>query len=476
MTFTPTPEQDACVEAAKETADNLIISALAGAAKTSTLVLLANALKREPILSLAFNKKIADEMDKRLPGNCTSMTLNSLGHRAWAQATGRRLVVDSRKSGNILKALIDELPKPKKEAAWESFGDLLRAIESGKSAGYIPTGHYPDAKPLHGDDSFFAHLEKEPTALEEELIAKVTLESIRLGFQGMIDFSDQILLPTVFPCSFPQFPLVMIDEAQDLSPLNRRTLKKLVKKRLIAVGDACQAIYGFRGADHSGMDNLEREFGMCKLGLSVSFRCPRTVVEHARWRAPHMQYPEWAKEGAVVQKAEWGLADIPAEAAIICRNNAPLFALAIRILKAGRYPKVLGNDIGRALKTKMKKLGDTSMTQVELLDAIDRWEQKEMQRSRIPKTLTDQAECMRIFAAEGETLGAALAYADHVMNSSGPIQLMTGHKSKGLEFDHVFFLDEHLVSDEGQDPNLRYVIQTRTKETLTYVDSELFGE
>ncbi|MCL5460465.1 ATP-binding domain-containing protein, partial [Loigolactobacillus coryniformis] len=52
---------------------------------------------------------------------------------------------------------------------------------------------------------------------------------------------------------------------------------------------------------------------------------------------------------------------------------------------------------------------------------------------------------------------------------SGPIQLMTGHKSKGLEFDNVFILDKQLLREEGQDKNLLYVMQTRAKETLTYI-------
>lgn len=81
---------------------------------------------------------------------------------------------------------------------------------------------------------------------------------------------------------------------------------------------------------------------------------------------------------------------------------------------------------------------------------------------------------MKLFAGQGATLGDALAYAQHLMQMSSPLKLMTGHKAKGLEFDHVYFLDEELVGDEEQDPNLRYVICTRARETLTYIRSEDF--
>src|SRR5690606_36910826 len=100
-TFTPTEEQAACIEAARSTTDNLIISALAGAAKTSTLVMISEAV-RTPTLCLAFNKRIAAEMKQRLPSHCEAMTLNSLGHRVWGRSIGRRLVVNTRKNYEIL--------------------------------------------------------------------------------------------------------------------------------------------------------------------------------------------------------------------------------------------------------------------------------------------------------------------------------------------------------------------------------------
>jgi superfamily I DNA/RNA helicase len=93
--MTPTPEQAAIVEAAKRTSDNLLINALAGAAKTTTLQLVCQAVTGIPILSLAFNRRIADEMKKRLPSHAEARTLNSLGHEVWGRAIGKRLVVDT---------------------------------------------------------------------------------------------------------------------------------------------------------------------------------------------------------------------------------------------------------------------------------------------------------------------------------------------------------------------------------------------
>lgn len=471
----PTDEQLAIIEAGRDTEDNLIISALAGAAKTSTLVMLSAAVPVRT-LCLAFNKKIADEMKTRLPPHCESMTLNSLGHRIWGDTIGRRLQINGSKVGDLVKAYIDEVEDPEiKKLLWDGFPDLIRTVSFGKSCGYIPDDYRPPrptrTERLLSDDEFQAHHEDRLEDYEWDLIRTVTWRSLDLAWKGECDYDDQILMPTVFQSVFPRYPLVLIDEAQDLSALNHATLRKLVKKRLIAVGDPCQAIYGFRGAHEESMELLEESFNMRKLILSTSFRCPRKVVEHARWRAPHMQYPDWAKDGEVNYFGTWSVDDLPANAAIICRNNAPLFSMAIKMLKNGRYAQLLGNDIGKGLIRTMAKFGPRSMKQKELFDEIDAWEAKKTEKSKNPGSIRDRAECMRIFARQGRDLGDAIAFAEHVFNAEGPVKLMTGHKSKGLEFDHVFILDRELLGDRGQDKNLRYVMQTRAKQTLNYINT-----
>jgi hypothetical protein len=87
---TPTPEQMAIINAALNTPDNLIIAALAGAAKTTTLEMICKRMPVMPILSLAFNKRIAEEMKKKLPGHVTCKTLNALGHMVWAQSISKK--------------------------------------------------------------------------------------------------------------------------------------------------------------------------------------------------------------------------------------------------------------------------------------------------------------------------------------------------------------------------------------------------
>ena len=473
MEHPPTPEQQEIIDFAKGSTSNLMISALAGAAKTSTLVMVAEVLSDVQMLCLAFNRAIAEEMRKRLPPNCTSSTLNALGHRTWGTACSSRLSFDASKVNLLLKQEVNRLEPKRREEAWDNFADIQKAINWGKACGWVPDKHFTNSKRLMDNKRFFDSLDEEPTDLMAELMVNVTVESLNQGVKGRIDYGDQILLPVLFPVMFDSYPHILIDESQDLSELNHAFLRKLVRKRITAVGDTCQGIYAFRGAHTESMAVLKDTFAMTELGLSISFRCPQLVVHEARWRAPHMRWPEWAKEGQVRTMKEWHSSDIPDDAAIICRNNAPLFSIACKLLLARRRPQIIGNDIGKGLIRTMKKFGSLDMSQDEVLFAIEDWLQEKLKRARSEDKFNDQAECMRVFARGAATLEEALAYAEDVLSQSGPIKLMTGHKSKGLEFDNVFILDRQLVrlEEDQQEQNLLYVMQTRSKNSLTYIES-----
>lgn len=475
MSFTPTDEQSAIVAAARGSKTNLIVHALAGAAKTSTLVLIARACV-VPTLSVAFNVRIAKEMTDRMPGSVTSRTLNGVGHRAWGNTRGGRCVVNKDKVYDICKALIDDLSGAEKSAGYELFTQLMANVRFGKTAGYVPKKFAGMAKPLMTEDELFAALDEEPSPLMEDLIIAASERSMTAAFDRQIDFDDQILLPTVFPSTFESFPLTLVDEAQDLSALNHAMLRKMVKtNRLIAVGDEYQSIYGFRGAHENSMELLRSTFEMSRHDLTICFRCPTSVVREARFRAPMMQTPESAAEGSVRHLATWTIEELPADATILCRNNAPLFRAAITLLKNGRYPELVGSDIGKAIIKILRKLGEDSTPVGEALSRVTAWKEEKLQKSRNPGAIVDQAECMEVFLDQATSLGGAIAYAERLLVTAGGIKLMTIHKAKGLEWDNVYLLDRPLINiQRTQERNLLYVAMTRAKANLTYITTEGF--
>ena len=77
--MTPTSEQLHIIDKAVK-GDNLIIQAFAGAAKTTTLHMIAKALPQKKILYLAFNKAIVTEAVSKMPTNVTCRTIHSIAY------------------------------------------------------------------------------------------------------------------------------------------------------------------------------------------------------------------------------------------------------------------------------------------------------------------------------------------------------------------------------------------------------------
>lgn len=485
--FPPTPEMEAILQAAKSTNRNLLIQALAGAAKTSTLVRIAHELRGSPILSIAFNKRIATEMAERLPSHCVAKTLNSIGHSAWGNHIGKRLTLDADKIGSIIKNL--DLSQGEQEILRDCFGDVKRLADTARLYGYVPEGKYDNAMRLIDRETLYEmFVDEEWDPLAWALLDDILVKCITQSYAGTIDFNDQLYMPTLFGAQLPKFPLTLVDEAQDLSPLNHQMVSNLVgNRRIIAVGDAFQSIYGFRGAVSDGMNVLRRKFNMLEYTLSISFRCPKAIIREARFRAPNMKWPEGAAEGMVTDlsggKVSWGPELLPRSCAIICRNNAPLFSLGLKLIRAGKSVTIRGMDISKRLIKTMKEFGNLDMDREEFLSHLERWRQVKLDEGKIPEeSVEDRFACMRVFGESAKTLREAIANAERLFSAEGPIELLSGHKSKGLEWANVFHLDPWRVPSKfatspeakEQEENLRYVITTRAKVSLTYIDLDDF--
>lgn len=179
---------------------------------------------------------------------------------------------------------------------------------------------------------------------------------------------------------------------------------------------------------------------------------------------------KWAKDGGKVAKLRNPHAGtFTSGSAVICRNNAPLYSLAAKLLSNGRSVSVTGSDMGPRVRTLMKRLGNPEMEQPQVVEAIESWRQEKLAVES--KTANDVADCMLVFAKQGETLGQSLAYAESLFEQKGMITLITGHKAKGLEWGTVFHLDRWLISDNEQDLNLLYVIQTRSLNEYYEIES-----
>jgi AAA domain/UvrD-like helicase C-terminal domain len=467
----PTDEQIEICRYIKKEKGNLQVNALAGGGKTSTIELMMEDTK-EPTLYLAFNASVVKEAMERLPSGVKIRTINSQGLQCWGEGNGKA-VTDPKKMTTLIREYIYGLRGKDKEDASEAYWDLLGAVSMAKNLGYVPEGKFNHAKRLCTREELCARIENRLTPFGLKIVDDLLCQSIQIASAGTLDFNDQVYMPALFGGSFPRFPLVYVDERQDLSPTNVALLERCVPKvtgRLVEVGDRWQAIYAFRGAETDGMNRSKDKFKMNVMALSYSFRCPENIVKAVHWHVPHMR---WLKTGGTYEVlSALDPADIPDGAAIICRNNAPLFKAAFALLAKKRSVQVAGSDIGPKILRLLGKVGSPGDSSEDLMFKIDAWRDAQLEKTNSPQTVHDQAECMKVFASWGNSYDQAVGYAKHIFEQQGTIKLSTGHKAKGAEWDTVYHLDKHLLSKDEQDLNLKYVITTRAKQELFEIKTE----
>ena len=113
------------------------------------------------------------------------------------------------------------------------------------------------------------------------LIAAVEEYEETKSREGKIDFTD--MLRQALDIEPPSRRLLIVDEAQDLSPLQISVARRWgdAAEQMVWVGDPDQGIYGFAGADGSHLTSLMQE-GIPARRLSKSWRVPGGAHRLAR--------------------------------------------------------------------------------------------------------------------------------------------------------------------------------------------------
>jgi len=512
--FQPTEEQEAIMASMRQS-DSTIVTAYAGCAKTTTLGLASSQVK-VPALALAFNKSIVKEFEGRFPDNFTIKTLNGLGHQAWARALPQLPRLELKM--NKLAGLITEVSKGRKVKLMTEQWHQLRALVTGAmQAGLVPKGFGPEGTVPDTVESWLTIAEDQNIGEKDaefltDLARQILEEDIRLAKQGIISFDDQVYCPTMLGGKFPKFPVVFVDEAQDLSMLNHRMLAQCLGRpdaKLVAVGDPKQAIYAFRGADSESMSNIRQlRSSWVEKPLATTFRCPKTIVNRQQAHAPGFRAHEKNVLGLFVPAQQrgqkWGWEEVKkhipegGKAAVLCRNNGPLLGIAFKLIRQQIGVVMLGREIGKGLQTLSKKLAsDDEMPAAAVAAKVQEWSEREcalaLANGKEHKIdgIQDQADCLQAVLAGAECRDAKdlrQQLEQLFAREHGVVVLSSIHKSKGLEWDLVLHLDPwRLPSQQAkkaaaagddralkQEWNLKYVAETRTKQVLMEARMEDF--
>jgi len=488
----PSPYQKAVFDFVQTGAGSAIVSAVAGAGKTT---LITQAVKLIPssqsVLMLAFNKIIAEELNTRinLP-NVSCMTFHSLGFSAYRNAHGTKVKVDN----NKMFCLIDDLVVNSNlsPAEMAGIGYVSKIVNLGKSAG-IGTNILQNS-----EENWWNLIEHHDVGGRDEgvdfsLIIPICQEILLRSnaMKSVINFDDMIYMPIQQSLKFKKYDWVFVDEAQDTSQTQREMLKALMKpsSRLVAVGDENQALYGFRGADSLSIDGIRQDFSCSTFPLSISYRCSKSVVAEAKTYVPHIEPSESATDGSVVTLDKYSVEDFNKNDAIICRNSAPIVKMAYGLISRGMPVNVRGRDIGKGLISLIKSLRAKDIK--SLNEKLDDWVDNQIinlsakgNREGQIESVNDKADCIRIFISQSApttTVQDLMRKIESFFSDdpNGNIVLSTVHSAKGLEFDRCIILDRNRFFPKYatknwmkiQESNIVYVAITRAKRDLMYISS-----
>ena len=450
---------------------NAIVKAVAGSGKTTTIVHGMSLLPSNAnAVFLAFGKAIQTELEKR---GVYAKTFHGLCYMPVLRSRGVKIAEPKK----MRKILDDNCT----QQTWELYGSLLdKLVSLGKQSG---VGFLvPDTMDTWMGivDHHDMQLKHEKATYEKlcELASDVLKESNQ---SAMVDFDDMLYFAARDDIVLPKFDFVFVDEAQDTNAVQRAILKKIMRPgaRMVAVGDPAQAIYGFRGADSESLNMIAKDFSCVELPLTVSYRCPVSVVEYARQWVDHIQHAPGAPVGSVSHLGDkWDPSAFKPSDLVVCRTTAPVISLAYRMLKARMPVHVKGKEIGQGLKALIKRM-DT-----ECLDAMitrlyaymDREISKAMEKQDEAKAerISDKVmsiTCLTDGLPEGKrTVSELLAVIDELFaDKANATVLSTIHKAKGLEAHRVYWLNSNQCPAQWakqpwqieQEVNLCYVASTR---------------
>lgn len=461
---------------------NAVVRARAGTGKTTTLVEGIDRAPEKKILLAAFNKSIASELTQRIRNPAAeAKTLHALGFGCILRARGATQVDQDRGSRIARQAAGDDVPN-------EIVRLISRLASRAKNTRFDATVDELISEAIDAD--LIPDEEFEESGWNLEFVAQKAHEAMELACvrDGTVDFDDMVYLPARCKWIFARYDLVAIDEAQDLSHTNLYMAQRLCKKdgRIIVVGDDRQAIYGFRGADSGSIDRLKRELGAQELGLTITYRCPRKVVELAKALVPDYESAPGAPEGAIERcsRAQLSKRALPGDF-VLSRKNAPLASVCLSLLKEGKRARIEGKDIGKQLVTLIGKFagGRRGRSIPSMLEGLKKWRDRELARAqKMPESkrdarielINDQHETI-VALCDGLSGPAELIarietlFADSVAGSY--IVCSSAHRAKGRESDNVFLLKETFSTRGIEECNIQYVALTRAKKKLVWVDA-----
>lgn len=356
----PTQEQLMALETVQN-GENLKLNAFAGTGKTSTLVLMANALAPKRGLYLAFNKGIKEEAEAKMPRNVTARTFHSMAYGSmpnWMRTrfnesihinefckkfqlfpiTYRARLESYHKSSSNGKANIISVNEQKKISSYK----IKRLTDMALNVFMSSTDDHP--KSNHTYDAIMSdmpNLRKESETTFEKLTLLITpiIQYLWADYsspEGQLPINaNHAVYFKYWAVTNPiiKYDFVLFDEAQDADPLMLQILEKQ-ECQVIYVGDKHQQIYAWRGAV-----NALEQIAAKELYLTKSFRFGQALADQCKpilnTLKETQQFKGTDHPTVINNSSIKNITDYKKYNACLCRTNAEVVLTVLELAGAG---------------------------------------------------------------------------------------------------------------------------------------------
>lgn len=441
------------------------VNAFAGTGKSTTLKGFAKKRQFDNMLYLAFNKSIQLEAQKSFPKNVLSKTSHSLAFRNFGQKLKHKLSFGELKP-LFLSKYFDIHSNFKAMLAWETVKNFMQSADFEMSYDNIPKE--------------FEEIIIKKNINKEEIF--VYSENI---WEAMIDVENEDIQAThdtylkLYQLSKPKlhFDFILIDEAQDTTPcvfdiINRQKCTK------VFVGDAHQAIYGFRGAINA-MDLINPDYNFY---LTKSFRFLPEIAEMANNLLFNLKKEKVKIIGNEnVEKKENSIL------ANLGRTNSGIFGSAIetpgKLFFVGGLNSYKFTGIFDAYNLWINEIDKINNPFVKLFNNFQEYE--EYGEEILDPEIISNVKLIKKYGRRIPGLLYDLKNREVDDELEADAIFTTSHKSKGMEWDNIDILDDFIqiidqeigninkdLLKKPEEINLFYVTITRAKSQV-YLNQQL---
>jgi superfamily I DNA/RNA helicase len=464
MNFRPTDEQLRVVAAAR-TGKDLVVQALAGTGKTTTLKLLAEALHDKKGTYIAFNKSIVEEAVTKFPSNVRCRTAHSLAYgqvgihyknrmsshsRITLRQVGEWLGVE--KIGyrvNKETFILDEAQVA--NLVISSVDNFCKSVDAQISKEHI-------------EIPFLVSFDKKQIANFQRELLPYALKAWNdiQEQEGFLKFDHDYYLK-IWQLSSPkiQSDFILFDEAQDADPVMLSIIEAQHHAQRIYCGDQFQAIYEWRGAENA----LSKVKVDQSLWLTQSFRFGDAIASEANDILGFLDAPVKVQG---FSKIESSVESIAFPKAILCRTNAGVIQQVMNELGKNRKVAILGRtqeliDFAEACGQlqKGKKTSHYELAPFSSWIEVKAYVAKYPEETHEIKTMIDLVDRFGV--------GALInALKQVVLESESDVLISTAHKAKGREWETVKLAGDYLhpTDMDVEDLRLAYVSVTRAIQKL----------